>query len=113
MTLLDRPSWHEDAACRAHALRTGERLWWPTEFTDRAGRPASEPAEHRRQRVRAAKAICAGCPVLGRCKAELLPITTRRGFVVAGLEIGQNGTPIELRPRGLRPKSRPTLRRAS
>jgi len=46
--LLNRPSWHADAACRNHDTS----LWFPA-----VGEPTAP-----------AKAICAGCPVQGDCQ---------------------------------------------
>ena len=47
--LLHRPAWHAQAACRG----MGTELWFPERGGD----------------VRAAKAICSGCPVAARCDA--------------------------------------------
>jgi WhiB family redox-sensing transcriptional regulator len=53
-TLVDRPAWMADAACREHPTLT----WWPGPH-DHAG-------------AAAARAVCAGCLVRGECLAFAL-----------------------------------------
>ena len=78
LDLLERrPAWHHQAACRDHP----ELTWFPE-------RGAS---------LRAAKAVCAACPVRGACLAWALEHDDALAGVWGGLSVGER---VQLRRGG-------------
>lgn len=71
---LETDDWQPRAACRG---RAGEANWFPEEHE--AGRPE----------VRAAKEICAGCPVRVECTVYALLMDERRATGIFGLTAHQ------------------------